>query len=345
LPDILNWGSSHLIPAMMVEIKSNIQLIYFIIFLVIFSGCIENNQVKKTDNEISGDLIIFHAGSLSVPFKQIADTFEKIHPNVDVFLESAGSVSCARKIIDLNRKCDIIASADYKVIDKLLIPDYASWNIRFAGNEMVIAYTKKAKYAEKINTYNWYDILLNQDVIYGRSSPDQDPCGYRAVITMKLAEVYYNKPGLTEQLLEKNRNYIRPKEVDLVALLETNSIDYSFNYRSVAEQHQLEYLKFPAEINLKDPSMNDIYKNATVDISGKKPGEKINIEGESMVYGISITDNAENKEAAITFLEFLLAPDKGMAIIEKNGQSSLIPHYTTTYSQLPETLKKYASGE
>ncbi len=67
----------------------------------------ESNQKQK--------LIIFHAGSLSVPFKEIAKEFEKLNPNTKIILEVAGSGTCARKITDLHKPCDIMASADYKV--------------------------------------------------------------------------------------------------------------------------------------------------------------------------------------------------------------------------------------
>jgi len=72
---------------------------------------------------LSGDLIIFHAGSLSMPFKAIADTFMRIHPNVKILAEASGSIDAARKITELDRDCDIMASADYSVIDNLLIPE------------------------------------------------------------------------------------------------------------------------------------------------------------------------------------------------------------------------------
>ena len=85
-------------------------------------------------------LIIFHAGSLSVPLKQMKDEFTKVNPDIEILLESAGSVKCARKITDLNKECDIMASADYTIIDEMLIPDYTGWNIKFASNEMAIVY-------------------------------------------------------------------------------------------------------------------------------------------------------------------------------------------------------------
>src|SRR5664280_2621517 len=127
------------------------------------------------------ELIIFHAGSLSVPMKQIAQEYEKRNPDVKIYLESSGSLVCARKIIELKKPCDIMASSDYFVINELLIPDYTGWGIKFATNEIVIAFSYKSKYAEKINATNWMDLLQKNDVLYGRSDPDSDPCGYRTV--------------------------------------------------------------------------------------------------------------------------------------------------------------------
>lgn len=298
-------------------------------------------------NYDAGDnqLIIFHAGSLAVPFKEIAAEFNEKYPEVEVVMESAGSRKCARKIVDLQRECDIMASADYKVIDNLLIPDYASWNIKFAGNEMAVVYHKKSRYSDSINKENWYHILMMPDVVYGRSNPDFDPCGYRTVITSELAEKYYNIPGLASSILSKDVNYIRPKEVDLISLLEADVIDYMFLYRSVAEQHGLDYIILPDSINLRNPMLDGYYSTATVDISGKKPGETITKKGEAMVYGITILSNAPNRGNAMKFMEFLLNKNKGMSIMVENGQNSIIPSPTSTYSFIPKNLKKYASEE
>ena len=55
------------------------------------------------------ELIIFHAGSLSVPMKQIAQEYEKRNPGTKIYLESAGSLVCARKVTELKKPCDILA--------------------------------------------------------------------------------------------------------------------------------------------------------------------------------------------------------------------------------------------
>ena len=306
-------------------------------------GSKENPTGETSGKEgLSGTLIIFHAGSLSVPFKEISQAFTKNHPDLEILREAAGSRSCARKISDLGRKCDIMASADYTVIDTLLIPEHADWNIRFATNEMTLVYHNGSRGSDAVTGDNWYSILLREDVVFSRSDPNADPCGYRAVLTMKLAEKYYGIKGLADKLLAKDTAYIRPKETDLLGLLESNEIDYIFLYRSVAEQHGLKYVLLPDEINLKKADMADTYKTVSVKISGKKPGEFIIKKGAPMVYGITIPQHAPHPEAALAFAEFMLDRNRGMRIMERNGQPSAVPSFTDTYENLPDTLKNFA---
>ena len=142
-----------------------------------------------------GKVIIFNAGSLSIPLKQMAEAFNNQYPNVEVLREAAGSRICARKITELKKPCDIMASADYSVIDTLLIPEFASWDIHFATNQMAIMYRPDSKYAGEINSGNWYKILLKKGVQYGHSDPNSDPCGYRTMLVWQLAENIIKRRG------------------------------------------------------------------------------------------------------------------------------------------------------
>ena len=60
------------------------------------------------------ELVVFHAGSLSIPLREIATAFEASHPGVKVVREASGSRAAARKISDLGRNCDVLALADSK---------------------------------------------------------------------------------------------------------------------------------------------------------------------------------------------------------------------------------------
>ncbi|MFH1119586.1 MAG: extracellular solute-binding protein [Bacteroidota bacterium] len=318
----------------MARIKAN-SFIAALFLLILATAC--NRQKAGTSDNLSGDLVIFHAGSLSVPLKEIADSFMVLNPGIQVKAESAGSLASIRKITDLNRSCDILASADYSLIDKLMIPAHASWNLQFAGNEMAIVYQKESLKSEIINRENWYSILLEPDIKYGRSDPDSDPCGYRTILSLKLAEEYYRLPGLAGRFIKKDENYIRPKEVDLLALFESGTIDYIFIYKSVAIQHKLPFLELPDSFNLGNPLLKDHYAKVDVKVAGNKPGEYITLKGEPMVYGLTIPDNCEHFPAAKTFVAYLLT--KGRKIIEKSGQTNVNPILSGDPDKLPENLK------
>jgi len=294
--------------------------------------------------EPKGTVVMFHAGSLTMPFEAMEKQFEARYPGVDLQREASGSQAAARKVTDLNKPCDIMASADFKVIDKLLIPRYADWNIRFATNQLVLCYTDKSKYSKKVNARNWHEILQRKDVVWGHSDPNLDPCGYRALMVLQLAEKYYKKPGMYEKILA-NRPLanVRPKSVELVSLLQTGNMDYAWEYLSVAVQHGLKYVALPDKINLGNYKEDPFYSQAMVKVTGKKPGEYMDMKGESVTYGITLIKDAPNKEAAIAFLEYMLDPKGGLKILKDQGQPPFIPCRVPTEkmkSVLPEKLKK-----
>jgi len=315
--------------------------IFLCLLTLVFSNCFSLIAMAQK-KELSGDLIIFHAGSLSVPIKDISAEFNKLYPKVRILAESAGSVASARKITDLDRPCDIMASSDYGVIDAMLIPRFADWNLKFASNEMTVVYSGNSRYASEINERNWYETLMKPEVFLGRADPNSDPCGYRTVMALQLAEQYYKKPGMSRNILSKNQEFIRPKEVDMVALLESGSIDYCFLYRSVAIQHKLRFISFPDQVNLKNPDFAKLYASAKVEVNGNKPGEKQQITGEPMIYSVTILRNAPNKPVAEAFLTFLLSKNQGIKILEKDGQPSVVPMSCANYDKLPALLRPFA---
>ena len=287
-------------------------------------------------------VVVFHAGSLSVPFGEIEQVFEAKYPQFDVVREPAGSRACARKITDIKKPADVMASADYKVIDNLMIPNDAKFNAQFVTNEMAIAYTPHSKYADEINEKNWTKIFLRDDVKVGHSNPNMDPCGYRSMLVAKLAEKFYNEPKFYDKLFGYKESYqngeentkkviVRPKETDLLGLLEAGMYDYLFIYKSVAKQHGLKYITLPEEVSLKSAKLKDEYKKVAFKINGKKPGTWITKKGAPMVYGITVVQNDKspiNKDGAVKFVNFVLSSE-GQAIMKKNGQGVINPPVIT----------------
>lgn len=301
--------------------------------------------VQQSTAQPAGKVTIFHAGSLTVPFAKMEKEFEARHPGVDILREAGGSTQMARMISELNKPADIMASADFAVIDKTLIPGNAKWNIRFATNQLVLCYTDKSRFASEINADNWYDILARPGVVWGHSDPNLDPCGYRSLMVLQLAEKYYGKAGLYDRLIaSRPEENVRPKSVELVSLLKTGNMDYAWEYLSVAVQHELKYLMLPEKINLGNYQHDAYYSQAQVKVTGNKPGTWITRTGNSCTYGITMITDAPNPEAALAFLEFVLDPDGGLKILNEMGQPPFIPCRVPTAEMralLPASLQKW----
>lgn len=305
---------------------------FWLLFLLgmILVSCTHQNQGKE--------LVIFHAGSLSYPMKSLIEGFNKEYPEIRIVNEAAGSLETARKITELNRKADIIALADYQIIDQLLIPKYTNFNIHFATNSIGIAYKEKSYNADIINVNNWSEVLLDEDVRFGASDPNADPCGYRTRMLMLLEEKLSGDTLLSSSLFTSKRYHQRPKETDLIALLETGTVDYIFLYESVSEQHGLMFLPLPDSINLSDPALNDWYAEATMAVRGSSEGSQILMAAEAITYGLTLLNDAPNKENAIVFLRWLLHNEKGLAQMRSNGFEALYPPRLSFTGDYPVSL-------
>jgi len=264
-------------------------------------------------------LIVFHAGSLAEPMKEVEREFEKENPGVDVLREVSGSRVAAKKVSELKRRCDVVAVSDYTVIEQLLMPKHCGWLIKFATNGMVLAFTEKSKYSAEVNPTNWYRILQREGVEWGHSNPDADPCGYRALLVLQLAEKYYGVEGLYERLLSvrKSKN-IREKETELIPLLSSGDMDYALIYRSIAIQHGLKFIDLPSEIDLSSPEHSGFYSEASVVLS-----DGVVKRGEPIVYAVAIPKDAPNREGAVRFVKFLLR--ECSAVFARSGQPLLAP--------------------
>ena len=135
---------------------------------------------------------------------------------------------------------------------------------------------------------------------------------------------------------------VKPKETDLLYLLESGDLDYAFEYRSIAIQHGFDFVELPDEIDLSSIDFTDFYATATVEVTGSEPGSTATQTGAAIVYGVTIPGNAAHPERAVDFLELMLGAE-GRAIIESCGQSPIVPAIASDRDKIPRGLRGFVA--
>jgi len=299
------------------------------------AGCSSIAQPHKTV------LKVVPAGSLLQPFEEVEQAFEVEHPDVDVQIEGHGSIQVIRQVTDLHRSIDVVAVADQSLIPDLMFRtdpatgmNFTDSYTPFAGNAMVIAYTGKSRYADEITSENWYRVLSRPDVRVGISNPTLDAAGYRSIMVAMLADRYYNDTTLFPALIGSHftpplgvetrggvatvtlpevlrpsdeKLLIRDGSIFVLSQLEAGGIDYAFEYRSVAEGHNLRWINLPPEIDLSSPYYAPGYGKVRVTLGFQRFSEiGQDRVGQPIVYAVTIPNNAPNRELAQEFADLVI---------------------------------------
>jgi molybdate/tungstate transport system substrate-binding protein len=309
---------------------------FLIALLCSTAGCSAGGQQPKTI------LKVVPAGSLLQPFDEVEKAFEAQHPDVDVQIEGHGSIQAIRQVTDLHRQVDVVAVADASLIPDLMFrtdpstgTNFTDAYTPFARNAMVITYTNRSRYSDRITRDNWYEVLSRPDVRVGFSNPMLDAAGYRTIMVSQLAAGYYhnqtifpviignhfsphltvnNSAGLQIIVLPEimrpsdSKLVIRDGSIYVLSLLETGGIDYAFEYRSVAQGHDLHWVDLPADIDLSSPDHAAAYSNVTVSL-GFQRFSAIGKDrtGQPIVYAITVPHSAPHPELAREFSAMVIS--------------------------------------
>ncbi|MFA9418267.1 extracellular solute-binding protein [Natrinema sp. HArc-T2] len=198
-----------------------------------------------------------------------------------VQIEVHGSAEVARLIAAGQKDPDIVSVADIALFDSPLQPD---WFAEFATNSIVIAYNPNTEGGQQLadaGAEDWYQPLLSGDVTIGRTDPELDPLGYRALFMLELATAHYGTDTNLRDAIPRTEQ-IYP-ETQLISQFETGSVDAAIAYRNMAVERGYDYIDLPAEIDLSDPSYTDTYESATYEL----PSGKV-VSGGLISYGSTI---------------------------------------------------------
>jgi len=253
--------------------------------------------------------------SYEAVFKELAQNFQE-KEGIKVEMTSTCSGKAAKEVKDYGTYIDLVISADYTVIDKQLVANkFADWNILFAKNEMVLGYTGKSANSASISASNWYKTLLKNDVKFGLSAADDEPCGYRSLMVLQLAEKFYKEPGFKDKLVKKAL-YERKSDIDIVNDLISGKVDYIITYKSYAIEKGFKYLPLPKEINLfaaRYSNMEDVsVENTNIEMDADK------ISAACIYYSLTIPSTVQNREAAVKLAKYIMS-NEAAKVMEKHG--------------------------
>ena len=289
-------------------------------------------------------LHVCHAGSLQAAFAEVEKTFTAQHPDVTIDDASGGSVTLARRLATGAQACDVYASADYLDIDLMLKPaGLVDYTVRFARGRMVLAYVATDPNAQGVSADNWYQKLLAPGVRVAGAHPFLDPGGYRAHMMLDLAERFYGKPGLYNNLLE---HYMTPATGTLGKDF-SFQFTYEHNAAATAKRNPAyRFVRLPDRIDLSADANNSVYEQARVTIPGLGlPGTaaSVTIPASRATWGLTIPKKSANADDAAAFLNLLFGPI-GTAALTANGPAPIAPAVMSRadYSRLPKTIKGVA---
>jgi molybdate/tungstate transport system substrate-binding protein len=318
--------------------------------LTLASGAIA--QTTKCAPPSDRQLIIYRAGSLTRAFQPLEAAFT-CQTGIQVKDQAMGSVDAGRQITAGGQACDLYAPADYLEIDLFMKPaGYASFDIVFAHGRMVLAYSASglarkqlppvAEPRQSKAVANWYEILTMPGVAIGGGNPFLDPGAYRAPMIFQLAEAYYKVPNLYNNMLEhlvsSGQGATIGKQFDF-------QFSYEHNARATAAANpDYRYVDLPDEINMSDPAKDTYYKqHAVVVLPGlgtPRSARTIEVPGTHVAWGITLMNDAPNKENAIKFLQMLLGP-AGTASLNENGPAPVSPALVSPadFGRLPQSIR------
>jgi molybdate/tungstate transport system substrate-binding protein len=181
-----------------------------------------------------------------------------------------------------------------------------------ARTEMVIAYSPRSRFAPRFDAAakaaregkpakpDWWQILQEPGLRFGRTDPSVDPQGRNIIFTMMLAAKLYNQTDLVEKVLGNTFNEKQIfSEPSVQARLQSGELDAASAYKVQPGPLNVPYVTLPAEINLSGENLRAQHPDVTLSLRGKT------FFPEPLIYYASRLRDAPNRRGAAAFLEWL----------------------------------------
>jgi len=260
---------------------------------------------------------VTYAASLTVAMANVASRFRE-QTGREVRGDPRGSVAGAHLIREGVWRPDVYITADPATLPLLGDHD-PGWAIAFARGELVLGYGDASRHlaaldSAKAGLLRWPDVVLRPGFRLGRTDPDLDPKGYRAIFAFRLAEELYGPRGLAARLLSgpSGERSVFPEE-HLSARVLTGSLDAAVFYLAEASQQGLRHVPLPRPLNQGDPA--DAAALARLEY---RTSDGRLFRAAPIAYAATVPLNSPDPRAGAELIAFLVGED-GNAVLEESG--------------------------
>ena len=260
---------------------------------------------------------VTYAASLTVAMANVASRFRE-QTGREVRGDPRGSVAGAHLIREGVWRPDVYITADPATLPLLGDHD-PGWSIVFARGELVLGYGDASRHvpaldSAKAGLLRWPDVVFRPGFRLGRTDPDLDPKGYRAIFAFRLAEELYGRGGLAARILSgpSGERSVFPEE-HLSARVLTGSLDAAIFYLAEANQQGLRHVPLPRPLNQGDPADSAVLAGLEYRTSDGRL-----FRAAPIAYAATIPLNSPDPRAGAELIAFLVGED-GSAVLEESG--------------------------
>jgi molybdate/tungstate transport system substrate-binding protein len=250
-------------------------------------------------------LDVAYAGSMGSMMEGPMKTSAAQSLQLELHGRAQGSSALAQLIVGGNIRPDVFIPVTPGPALTVLRGGKAAIAQPVAHTEMVIAYSPKSRFASRFGAVakgkeEWWKVLLEPALRFGRTDPATDPQGRSIIFTMMLAAKINRQPGLVEKVLGPAINEKQIfTEPTVMARLQSGELDAASAYKIQPGPLNLPYIALPRKVNLSGRNVRAEHPDVTLSIGGKT------YTPEPLIYYAAVLKDAPNPKGAGAFAEWL----------------------------------------
>lgn len=286
------------------------------------------------NNAFSGIIIYY-----SQHFDKIIDIMNNSQDNTKIY-EIHGNFPCKQNTTNPQdiSKVDILFKTKGVDYEHMFQKDTgtSSYEIVFAKDEIILAFSHNKKLKNITNKENWTSIIKKNTVKVGFVSDFSKPCNITPLITLKLAEKAYRYTNFyniiySKALLYKNNTL-------LIDALKNDKTDVALIYKSTAIINGLEYMELPGIVNLSENKYEKLYRETSISLK-LSDNQEATYSGDCIYLSLLVNLDSIHKPEVLSFIKNLLSDSTREKINNQGFDTDFYPEFHGNLKNLDFSLR------